>query len=88
MISSNLFDLFSIDIIESPNLPAEPKLKLSKECPCSDTMRDSFNAYLEDMFGYKENVVYMIDCESIGMPIGKGKMIVANTGFLNRLIGS
>ena len=52
---SNLFpDTFmGINIIEAP-VYQEPVLALSKDCPCSDECRESFNSYLIDMFGYRD----------------------------------
>jgi hypothetical protein len=44
-------NVFGMKIVESPLIQPVQKVKLSRKCPCSDQVRDDFNAWLLGMFG-------------------------------------
>lgn len=52
--------LFGLDVYVDNTCTRVPKLSLSLKCPCSESVRESFNKYLADSFGYMYQI-YRID---------------------------
>ena len=49
----DIANLMGVNIIESPLMEPEPKLKLGAAAPVSAKFREEFDQYLLDMFGRK-----------------------------------
>lgn len=43
--------ILGMKVVSSQLIQPVPRLQLSNKCPCSDVVRDEFNAWLKDMFG-------------------------------------
>lgn len=54
------FGFGGLKIVVSPLLEI-PKVSLSVRCPCSDKVRDEFNAWLLEMFGTRNDEAYVFD---------------------------